>query len=181
MSGTRISLAERVSEFVAAHPGLLLEEIARGVQARTADVRDVLLGEGFSSSLRLAYPSDRARVYSTAANTTDGPGRAKKPSQCDRVSSVLRDGGWHTAAEIHHRCGFMRLNSRVAELRRRGLVIVCEHVKGAGTGPSAYRYRQIGTREEAAPDARDSLPVGLPAVSSRAQAADEQLTFGAAA
>ena len=50
----------------------------------------------------------------------------KPESQCDRVLRVLRDGRPHTIAEIHARAGTMRLNSRVAELRKRyGLEIVC--------------------------------------------------------
>lgn len=60
-------------------------------------------------------------------------------SQNARVFTVLADGEPHSAAEIHRRAGFMRLNSRVAELRTKGLVITCEHV--GGTGPEAFVYQ----------------------------------------
>jgi hypothetical protein len=60
-------------------------------------------------------------------------------SQNDRVLAVLADGLPHSAAEIHRRAGFSRLNSRVAELRsKEGLRIVCEHV--GGTGSEAFHY-----------------------------------------
>lgn len=45
-------------------------------------------------------------------------------SQCDRVLAVLSDGRPHSIQEIHDRAGSMRLNSRVADLRKRGLNIV---------------------------------------------------------
>lgn len=41
-------------------------------------------------------------------------------SQCDRILEVLSDGRAHGMREIHARAGFCRLNSRVAELRKRG-------------------------------------------------------------
>jgi hypothetical protein len=62
----------------------------------------------------------------------------KKTSQCDRVLDVLRDGRWHRMEEIHARAGFMRLNSRVSELRARGLDIRCDREGGV------YKYRLIG-------------------------------------
>lgn len=174
------SLQERVTEYVRANPGLTVDDIARGVQARTADVRDVLLGDGFSSTLRAAYPSDRARVYDIAESRRDGPGRPRKPSQCDLILRVLRDGAWHSAAEIHQRCGYSRLNSRIAELRRRGHNIPpARRVEGA-SGPEAYEYRLIpGVVEETARIAREPLPDGVSAVSSNAP--DRQLSLGEAA
>ena len=61
-------------------------------------------------------------------------------SQGERVLRVLADGQWHTTAEIHRRAGTMRLNSRIAELRKKGREIECEHLPRK-TGPRAYRYR----------------------------------------
>lgn len=143
---TRLGI--RVTDFVRANPGLTLEEISRGVRARTAAVRDVLVGEGFSASLRMSYPSDRAQVYRVAVAAADGPGMVARPSQASRVAQLLGDGRWHTASEIHRRCGTMRLNSRIAELRKtRGWEIVCEFIKGETRGPDAYRYRLVGTSE----------------------------------
>jgi len=46
-------------------------------------------------------------------------------SQNARVLKVLRDMKPHTLTEIHERAGFMRLNSRVSELRSRGYLIDC--------------------------------------------------------
>lgn len=143
---TRLGIVVR--DFVRANPGLTLEEIARGVHQRTAAVRDVLVGDGFSASLRGSHPSDRAKVYSVIVETADGLGMVARPSQSSRVAQVLLDGNWHTASEIHRRCGTMRLNSRIAELRkRRSWEIVCEHIKGESSGPNAYRYRLVGTSD----------------------------------
>lgn len=154
---TRLGLL--VADFVRANPGLTLEEIARGVQARTSAVRDVLVGEGFSSSLRLSHPSDRAKVYSVVIDSGDGRGTVARPSQSARVAQLLLDGRWHTASEIHRRCGTMRLNSRIAELRRRRhWDIVCEHIAGEKMGPNAYRYRLVGTS-----DGDEVRVAGLPA------------------
>jgi hypothetical protein len=186
-------LRDRVREYLEAHPdGALIEDIARGVRARTADVRDVVLAEpaAFRSSLRGSYPSDRALLYRFDSERQDGPGRAKKPSQCDLILGVLRDGQWHTTEEIHKRCGFSRLNSRISDLRKRGLTIDSEHVAGEVTGPRAHRYRLVETREEVATDLRDtSLPdLGGPAASSGAsaktgqdEAPEHQLSLGEAA
>lgn len=193
-----MTLRDRVIDHVAAHPGERAVDIASAVTARLADVLHVLRDEDtFSTSLRGLWPSDRARVYRLAAvpqerSGTAGSGTRKRPSQCDLIYSVLRDGLPHTAAEIHQRCGYSRLNSRIAELRsRRGLNIVCEHIPGAGTGPDAYRYTLIGTSEPAdatpgpsagsdapAPPESEQVTVPLPVP---AGASDEQLTLGAAA
>jgi len=51
-------------------------------------------------------------------------------SQCDRVLAVLRDGRKHTIEEIHERAGTMRLNSRVADLRRKGHVVLHKWEQG---------------------------------------------------
>lgn len=136
-----MTLHERVTAYVGANPGGTIEEIARAVHHRTAAVREVLSGSDFSAALRLSHPSDRALVYDVARKAGDGRGRAVTPSQCDLIAAVLRDGEWHTAAAIHQRCGYSRLNSRIAELRRiRHMLIDCEHIPGAGRGAEAYRY-----------------------------------------
>lgn len=61
-------------------------------------------------------------------------------SQCGRILRVLADGKPHTVPEIHRRAGGSRLNSRVAELRKRGCTIECERLPNR-RGASAYRYR----------------------------------------
>lgn len=64
-------------------------------------------------------------------------------SQCGRILAVLRDGRVHSVPEIHRLAGTSRLNSRVAELRRRGLDIVCSRVEGK-KGAEAYAYQLRG-------------------------------------
>lgn len=46
-------------------------------------------------------------------------------SQNARILEVLGDGKHHSMREIHARAGFMRLNSRVSELRCQGYEIEC--------------------------------------------------------
>ena len=65
-------------------------------------------------------------------------------SQNERILQVLREGGRFTTAEIHARAGFSRMNSRVAELRKRGYVIVCTHIEGVPAGPHAQAYELLG-------------------------------------
>lgn len=164
----------RIIDFLEEKPGSTIEEIARGVRARTSEVRDVLLGGGFSSTQRLQYPSDRALVYSVAPEQRDGSGRAKKPSQCDQILAVLRDREWHTTAEIHRRCGFSRLNSRISDLRKRGHVIDSDRIEGVPIGPDAYKYLLVATSEEVARDCADSLP-GPASDATSSDAVDEPI------
>ena len=64
-------------------------------------------------------------------------------SQCDRIARFLSDGEWHTSRELHEACGYMRTNSRVAELRsKHGYEIVGESVPGK-VGTDGYRYRLV--------------------------------------
>src|SRR5688500_16823657 len=65
-------------------------------------------------------------------------------SQTARLLAVLADGRWHLSRELHERCGYMRTNSRIAELRARGHVIAGESVPGK-TGTDGYRYRLLST------------------------------------
>lgn len=63
-------------------------------------------------------------------------------SQSARVLAVLKDGKPHSVPEIHQKAGTMRLNSRVADLRKKGHMIVCERVKGK-RGAEAYVYTLV--------------------------------------
>lgn len=76
-------------------------------------------------------------------------------SQCAKILAALKTGP-KTAAEIHQLCGFSRLNSRIAELRKRGHEITCE--RGSGTGPAAYLYTLVLPHGAGAP-----LPSSAPA------------------
>jgi hypothetical protein len=67
------------------------------------------------------------------------------------IAAVLADGLPHTAAELHQRVGFCRLNSRVAELRsRRGMMIECRHLAERGRGVDAYEYTLLLSEPSAA-------------------------------
>ncbi len=101
-------------------------------------------------------------------------GTLPRPSQAKRILAVLADGKLHTTAEIHERAGSSRLNSRIAELRKRGYNIAYEFV--GGVGPEAHAYRLICTEETTSGglDGVDSFPPG-DANSS------VQMFFGAAA
>jgi len=63
-------------------------------------------------------------------------------SQNARLLDALADGEWHTSTELHERCGYMRTNSRIAELRSHGHRILGESVPGK-TGTDGYRYRLL--------------------------------------
>lgn len=153
-----VPVADRVERWMRENPGEhLFSEIARGARLADALVREALSdGERFWRRERAAYDSDRAVVYFLPATTADGSRRAKKRSQESKVEAVLADGLWHTAEDLHKRCGFMRLNSRISALRDpkgRGLMIECERIAGVPNGAGAYRYRLIpavSTSEETA-------------------------------
>ncbi len=59
-------------------------------------------------------------------------------SQCSRVLEVLRDGKPHSIQEIHERAGTMRLNSRIADLRRMGYFITYFRKDGLHTYQLLY-------------------------------------------
>jgi hypothetical protein len=161
------SLLERVSAFVAANPDSTQREIARGIQARDVEVRDVLADSAFSVSVRDEGTIRAAQLYRLALVGTDGLGRRARRSQNDLIQHVLQDGSWHTVSEIHRRCGFSRLNSRVSELRKkRGMLIECRHVDGAGRGPTAYEYRFTGFLDGFGPSEATDTLTGSTAVRS---------------
>ena len=68
----------------------------------------------------------------------------KPGSQNARILAVLADGRWHVSTELHQRCGYMRTNSRVSELRSHGHMILGESVPGK-RGTDGYRYRRVGS------------------------------------
>jgi len=66
--------------------------------------------------------------------------RFVKLSQNDRILAVLQDGRDHSVPEIHRIAGTCRLNSRIAELRKRGHAITCFRIPNQ-TGAASYGYR----------------------------------------
>jgi hypothetical protein len=62
-------------------------------------------------------------------------------SHCDQILEALRDGQWHTTADIYRATGgFLILHSRISDLRKRGHNIEGRHVPGM-TGADGYEYR----------------------------------------
>lgn len=155
-----LDLETRVRGFVRQHPGLTAQEIAKGVRARHTSVLDVLAGEEFSGQERGSYASDRAVVYRLVPRAGERQGRAARRSQCSLIAAVLADGQWHSTASIHQRCGFSRLNSRIAELRssrgRWGMHIDARRLPDVENGPDAYQYRLVGFKPGFGPQAGTS-------------------------
>lgn len=119
-------LRSEVVAYLDDRPGSTLDEIARGIRARTADVRKIL-SVGFERREYLLG----AAGYRNLSVAADGQGRpSTQLSQCDRILRVLSDGRPHSMQEIHRLVGFCRLNSRVAELRKRGHRITCDKTGG---------------------------------------------------
>lgn len=125
----------------------------------------------------------------------------KPGSQCARVLEVLSDGQPHTMREVHARAGFMRLNSRVSELRSRSFAIECwrdggDYVYQLLARPESPRVPPLGSGRAsvspAPPEAPNpepaTKPVGRGAGSAHLGIRDdgsgdagEQLTLGVAA
>lgn len=76
-------------------------------------------------------------------------------SQCDRILLVLKDGEPHLVSEIHQRAGYSRLNSRVADLRKRGYDIQSYHLAGK-TGSEGYGY-QLYAGDSSLPSSSDGV------------------------
>jgi hypothetical protein len=64
----------------------------------------------------------------------------KRPTQGQRILTVLADGHWHSSAAIHRRAGSMVLHSRIASLREKGYRIEHRTVPGK-TGAHGHAYR----------------------------------------
>jgi hypothetical protein len=106
-------------------------------------------------------------------------------SQCQRVFDVLKDGEPHSMRSIHAHAGFMRLNSRIAELRKvRDLFIYCWY------GNGDYYYQLItlgdGAADRLGPDGAPSPSVGggrddPPPLGDRRSAPEQLTVWGAAA
>lgn len=80
-------------------------------------------------------------------------------SQNDRILELLADRRPHRVPDIHQAVGTCRLNSRIAELRKRlraeGLTIVCRHLPGL-TGAEAYEY-ELTTLDERGAVGQDAV------------------------
>ncbi len=64
-------------------------------------------------------------------------------SHCEQVLAALRDGEWHTTADLYRRTdGFLILHSRISDLRKQGHNVEGRHVPGK-TGADGYQYRLL--------------------------------------
>lgn len=66
-------------------------------------------------------------------------------SHCDRILHALRDGEWHTTAQLYREAGPMVLHSRISDLRHKGHNVEGRHVPGQ-TGADGYQYRLAEVR-----------------------------------
>lgn len=80
--------------------------------------------------------------------------RRKGLGQTAKVWRILQDGRPHSIQEIHAAVGPCRLNSRVAEARKRfGADIECRYEDGT----YVYQYRPLPERSDAIPEAPSPL------------------------
>jgi hypothetical protein len=85
-------------------------------------------------------------------------------SGCARILEALRDGQWHTSADLYRRCGHLILHSRISDLRHKGYVVEGRNVPGH-SGVDGYQYRLVANEVR--------QPVDLPPV----PAAEQQLAL----
>jgi hypothetical protein len=160
----RSLLIAAIDEYLAAHPESLIEEISRGVRARRMSIVEVLHSESrFVSVERRAYPSDRARVWllaSSAGDTTGRPLQSKQESQEKRLLAILRDGMWHSSAELYQKVPSV-VHSRINVLRKRDGHDIRSRRAEHGNGAEAHSYRLV-----------------VPVKSSRVRASLEETTVG---
>ncbi len=63
-------------------------------------------------------------------------------SHCDRILEALRDGRFHTTADLYREVGPMILHSRISDLRKKGHNVEGRHVPGQ-SGADGYAYRLL--------------------------------------
>jgi len=122
----RATLPAEVAAFLHRNGPATVPEIGRGVSARDADVKRVLIEGRFERvsapegrSVRGAYFNSSDLVPSSEATARRGA------RDCEFLLSALADGEWHTLNEIlgrsfRDRGVGLTVHSRAAELRRRG-------------------------------------------------------------
>lgn len=69
-------------------------------------------------------------------------------SQAARILHALRTGKWVSIAEIQRHTGPSRLNSRIADLRKRGFEIEHRVVKGKSKASLRHQYRLLNPPEK---------------------------------
>jgi Helix-turn-helix domain len=77
----------------------------------------------------------------------------KTGTQSARILHALRDGRWHSAADIRRRVGMTSLSARISELRHEhGYIIEHRLVKGKPRALLAHQYRLTGPDGLSLPD-----------------------------
>lgn len=186
VAAAEVTVADRIARVLSiAGYAMSLEQIARTLRCRTADVRIALRADARfqrvedASGARPRYLYTLTHSGSAPSEPPAGRGRAGRGipapgSQASRILAVLSDHSWHTTAEIHRRVGGCVLHSRIAELRKRGFVI--EH-ETTGPGASGSRYRLLDERRFVERDG-SSREIPSPLLPSRSP---EQLVLEVAA
>src|SRR3954468_2983581 len=160
-------LEDRVAAWLNDHGDSTFQEVQRAIPARAKTLREILASPSFESRSRRLHGGDRALVYRLAG--TSGKRRDASlgtvPTQKQRILNILRDGRWHSSAELY-RTGCV-LHSRISDLRNKdGFRIERRNVGGVGADAHEYRLLEPATGD----DTHGSFPVadssGLPAAST---------------
>lgn len=97
-------------------------------------------------------------------------------SHCDRILHALRDGQWHTTADLYRTVGPCILHSRISDLRKKGHTVEGRHVPGK-TGADGYEYRLITEAKRVRPPVdHDASPEVVPAAEQLTAIANAGLT-----
>lgn len=156
-----MTLADRISNLLEAHPaGLTVSVIALALGVRRQTVAEAVDA--------LGYPKVGVMSRIVVLPVPARPGVSGGPrGQSAVMLAALRQRP--QSALALNRLGVGRPNSRAADLRRRGLEVVCERVPGK-SGAASFVYRLIGPLEDAASPATAEevrcCPVTVAAASS---------------
>ena len=139
-------LQDRVALWLSDHPNSTCEQVAVGVRARRATVRETLCGQLFTFNVvgsRVLYK------LRSSGQDWQGPATGGRETDKEFLARVLSDGGPHNLNEILQRsfrergCG-LTVHSRVSDLRRDGMNVV--HWKDGERGNGSwYQLRPLGS------------------------------------
>ncbi len=137
-------LASEIAAWLAGHTAATAGEVARGVGARTIDVRDTLHHDRRFTGPHTTAARPGRRIYQLAAPVpAQAAGTAgtatSAATQCQRLLAVLSDGRPHRSLDLY-RMGLGVVHSRVADLRARGHQVAC-WLEVTGHGDRVYLYR----------------------------------------
>ncbi len=153
-------LRSEVAAFLDKQGPATVKAIASGVRARRDDVAAVLAQEGFSQAPR----PEGAHPHSVWFLVSRRVPRITEGSRAGTLLGILRDGAWHTRADIFERAGRSFLtNNAASDLRAAGHDVRFDRKRGyrlvslaapEGTGSGLMQPSSSGaaseTRERAA-------------------------------